>query len=478
MRIFQRLSGLWRISIRWQLIVGFGLTSLVLLLGFGYMLLAQQRDFMLRASDDNATSLVHALAISSTSWALANDLAGLQEVVQGFAKTPDLQRAYFLGTRGEVLASTNEAEVGLYATDRLSRTMLASTKTFAQVLTSGQSLIAVAHPVMNGNQRLGWVRVEMRRDSMNANLDALYNAWIGFVLFAVLVVTLIAQLLARSLTRGLAHLTGVAARVASGDRDSRSDTGRRDEIGVLARHLDHMLDALLRANADLTRFADVSAHHLMEPARRLTSYSQQLRTLLGDLPDTAQGGELRTSLEYIERDAARLRTMIRDVQLYLAASAPRGDVLMQDSAVLLADLQLRLSAQLSAQGAVLEVASVPPVMLDRPRLADLFALLLDNALQHGQPVDPNITPRIRIGGERDGELSRFRVCDNGRGIPQAYLERVFEIFERLSPAGREGGSGIGLSIARRIVESRHGRIWIENLPGGGAMVVFELPDAA
>jgi len=476
MRIFQRLSGLWRISIRWQLIVGFGLTSLVLLLGFGYMLLAQQRDFMLRTSDDNATSLVHALAISSTSWALANDLAGLQEVVQGFAKTPDLQRAYFLNTRGEVLASTNEAEVGLYAADRLSRTMLASTATDAQVLTSGQSLIAVAHPVLNGNQRLGWVRVEMRRDSMNANLDALYNAWIGFVLFAVLVVALIAQLLARSLTRGLAHLTGVAARVASGDRDSRSDTGRLDEIGVLARHLDHMLDALLRANADLTRFADVSAHHLMEPARRLTSYSQQLRTLLVDLPDEA--GELHTSLEYIERDAARLRTMIRDVQLYLAASAPRGDVLMQDSAVLLADLQLRLGAQLSALGAVLEVASVPPVMLDRPRLVDLFSLLLDNALRHGLPFDPNVTPRIRVSGERDGELSRFRVCDNGPGIPQAYLERVFEIFERLSPSGREGGSGIGLSIARRIVESRHGRIWIENLSGGGVMVVFELPDAA
>jgi signal transduction histidine kinase len=92
------------------------------------------------------------------------------------------------------------------------------------------------------------------------------------------------------------------------------------------------------------------------------------------------------------------------------------------------------------------------------------------------PADPNVPPRIRISGERADGLSRFRVCDNGSGIPAEYLERVFEIFERLRAVNRDSGTGIGLSIARRIVESRHGRIWIENLPGSGAMVVFELPD--
>jgi signal transduction histidine kinase len=131
---------------------------------------------------------------------------------------------------------------------------------------------------------------------------------------------------------------------------------------------------------------------------------------------------------------------------------------------------------LASQQATLDVGILPAAMLDRPRLTDLFTVLLDNALRHGQSVDPNVASIIRISGEREDGMSRFRIADNGSGVPVEYLERVFEIFERLSVANRDVGTGIGLSIARRIVESRHGKIWIENLPQGGAMVVFELPD--
>ncbi len=235
--------------------------------------------------------------------------------------------------------------------------------------------------------------------------------------------------------------------------------------------------ALERASADLTRFADVSAHHLMEPTRRLTSYAQQLRARVDHLPDAMRDEELRTSLNYIEQDAARLRGMVRDVQLYLAAGTPRAELRMEDANAVLEALRPRLSAQLQAGKVELEVGILPEVMLDRPRLTDMFAALLDNALRHGAPPDPDVTARIRISGEHEEGLSRFRIRDNGRGIPPEYLERVFEIFERLNVTGSDGGTGIGLSIARRIVESRHGRIWIENDPDGGAMVVFEVPDS-
>ena len=232
--------------------------------------------------------------------------------------------------------------------------------------------------------------------------------------------------------------------------------------------------ALERANADLTRFADVSAHHLMEPTRRLTSYAQQLRSRLANLSALDGDDEVNTSLTYIERDAARLRTLVRDVQLYLAAGTPRGDVAMQDTAALLGALQQHLATQLAS--VKLDIGPLPNAMLDRPRLNDLFSLLLDNALRHGQPADPAVALNIRISGEREADLSRFRISDNGSGIPAQYLERVFGIFERLTAAGRDSGTGIGLSIARRIVESRHGRIWLENPPEGGTVVVFELPD--
>ncbi|OIR17418.1 putative diguanylate cyclase YegE [mine drainage metagenome] len=244
MKIGKHISLLWRGSIRRQLILGFALASLALMLGFGYLTLEQQREALYRSSEERASSLAHALAISGTSWAVANDLMGLQEVVQGFARTQDLQRAYFVNTHGEVLASTNPDEVGFFLTDKVSRDMLASSARDQSVLVNQQNLIVVAHPVMAEGRLLGWVRVEMSRDAVNANLSALTRAWAEFILIAVLAVSLIAMVLARRLTRGLDHLMQVAAAVEQGLGKRRSDIGRLDEIGVLARHLDSMLDAL------------------------------------------------------------------------------------------------------------------------------------------------------------------------------------------------------------------------------------------
>ena len=244
MRYFRYISALWRGSIRRQLILGFALASLVLMTGFGYLILNQQRAALYQYSEERASSLAHALAISGTSWALANDLVGLQEVVQGFARTPDLQRAYFVNTHGEVLASTNPDEVGFFLTDKISRDMLGSNSRVQLLLVNQNDLIVIANPVLSEGRNLGWVRVEMSRDTMNSNLSELTQTWIEFILFAVLAVSLIAFVLARRLTRGLTHLMHVAAAVEHGWGKRRSDIGREDEIGVLARHLDRMLDAL------------------------------------------------------------------------------------------------------------------------------------------------------------------------------------------------------------------------------------------
>lgn len=271
---------------------------------------------------------------------------------------------------------------------------------------------------------------------------------------------------------------------------------RDDEIGEMVANFNNLVterqrldqelraktEALQRAQADLTRFAEVSAHHLMEPIRRQTSYAQRLRARLSGLPILGEDEEVRTSLDTLEHDANHLRGLVRDVQLYLAASEPRAELRLEDANAALNTVEHRLSPQIAALGAKLDIQPLPPAYLDRPRLTDLFALLLKNALAHGRPADPKVTQQIRIYGERDGALSRYHICDNGPGIPAEYTERVFQIFERLSAGSAladtdaDAGTGIGLSIARRIVESRYGKIRIENLPQGGTMVVFELPD--
>jgi diguanylate cyclase (GGDEF)-like protein/PAS domain S-box-containing protein len=249
MKIPPTISASWRGSIRRQLVLGFALSSLLLMLGFGVLMLGQQRSAQYQLSTERATSLAHALSISSASWALANDLSGLQEVVQGFARTVDMRRAFFLNPQGEVLASTNPEEIGFFVTDAVSRDMLASYARDQMVLVDQPDLVVIGHPVLVGGRHLGWVRVEMTRDTVNAELRQQVRIWLGFGLFAVLVISLVAVFLARRMTRGLRHLMSVASAVEQGSIKRRADVGRRDEIGTLARHLDHMLDAIEQQRA-------------------------------------------------------------------------------------------------------------------------------------------------------------------------------------------------------------------------------------
>ncbi|QPK65685.1 CHASE domain-containing protein [Methylomonas sp. LL1] len=237
-----------------------------------------------------------------------------------------------------------------------------------------------------------------------------------------------------------------------------------------------MQSALEARNADLTRFAEVSAHHLMEPTRRFASYTQRLKKRLSAYPDAAGDEEVLIDLSTLEGDALLLRSLILDIQRYLSAAEPRGEVRLLDSRAIMAEISRKMAAKLQALGATLTVEELPPVMLDRPRLADLFSLILDNTLRHGVPAESRNPLHIILGGQREGHVSRFFISDNGPGIPAKYQTRVFEIFERLGPRTADSGTGIGLAIARRIVESRHGRIGFKHLPRGGTCVVFELPD--
>ena len=107
----------WNRSIRHQLVLSFSIVSLSLMLIFTALIFIQQRSFLNQASTDRALSLANALASSSTSSVLANDVAGLQEVLAGFTGMPDLKFALVLSLRGEVLASTDKTMIGLFVND-------------------------------------------------------------------------------------------------------------------------------------------------------------------------------------------------------------------------------------------------------------------------------------------------------------------------------------------------------------------------
>ena len=224
---------------------------------------------------------------------------------------------------------------------------------------------------------------------------------------------------------------------------------------------------LKRSHADLQRFAEVAAHHLQEPARRLATYAERLTQQLGGRIDDPQ---TRLSLEFIGQEARREQDLLRDVERYLAADQPRGTVESVDVCQTLARILARSQDRISAAGAKVTVGDLPPACIDAPRLEDMFSVALNNALCHGRGEQPLC---ITVEGERHEGKVRYSVSDNGPGVEEQYREQVFGVFERLSSGN--AGTGIGLAILRRVAESCHGSAWIEETPGGGCRVLFELP---
>lgn len=237
-------------SLRRQLAWAFGLALVLMLSVLVASMLLYQRSFLYRQGTENAMSLSRALAASSVSWVLANDLAGLQEVVAGVSATPDLQFAAVLSLRGEVLASTRSAQVGRVFSDAVSQRLLRSAAA-PQIVLDRPDLIDVAVPVMAGQRHVGWARVELTRASANASVRGLQWASAGGALGVILLIALVSSLLARRLTRRLDHLMEVVKETGSGQGTLRATLSGDDEISLLGQKINRMLDALGRQRSAL-----------------------------------------------------------------------------------------------------------------------------------------------------------------------------------------------------------------------------------
>jgi light-regulated signal transduction histidine kinase (bacteriophytochrome) len=133
---------------------------------------------------------------------------------------------------------------------------------------------------------------------------------------------------------------------------------------------------------------------------------------------------------------------------------------------------LNLHVSIDESGASVRWSDLPAVQADQVRMVQLFQNLIGNAIKY-RTEDP---PSIQITARRCDEDYLFEIQDNGLGIPPEYAEQVFGVFKRLH-GNAYPGTGIGLAICQRIVETYGGRIWVESVPGSGSKFCFTLPPA-
>ncbi len=280
---------------------------------------------------------------------------------------------------------------------------------------------------------------------------------------------LVGGLLMRGIVAPVQRLTRAAERIAQGDLDVRAAVAARDEIGQLGRAFNTMAASLSHAQtARRAQTADI-AHELRNP----------LAVLRGTLEAISDGVYAPTP-ENLDPALAQVQTLTRLVEdLRVLALADAGELRLERQPLALALLLSRVveahRVALEAQGLTLTCvlpASLPEVVGDTDRLAQVVGNLLANAAQH---VPAGGAVRLSARADQRGVL--VQVADNGPGVSEAELPRLFERFWRSDPARSRdtGGSGLGLAIARRIIEAHDGRIWAAPTPGGGLTVAFWLP---
>ena len=254
---------------------------------------------------------------------------------------------------------------------------------------------------------------------------------------------------------------------------------------------------LERSNRELQQFAYVASHDLQEPLRMVASYVQLLAKRYQDKLD-ADANEF---IGYAVDGANRMQEMINDLLSYSRVGTRGKPFETVDCTATLNQALTNLTISIEESSAVITHAPLPTVTGDESQLIQLFQNLIGNAVKFRGKETPHIhisathesrktmddkretidqlpTARLSSPESQLSELKEgwvFSVRDNGIGIDQQHKERVFNVFQRLH--GRDySGTGIGLSICKRVVERYGGKIWVESELGKGSTFYFTIPD--
>jgi PAS domain S-box-containing protein len=232
--------------------------------------------------------------------------------------------------------------------------------------------------------------------------------------------------------------------------------------------LEKLVDKLEISNKELEEFAYVASHDLKEPLRMITSFLNLLEKRYGnELDDDAAD-----FINYAVDGAQRMDEMINDLLEYSRVSSKERKFEYIQSERVVEQVLKNLRSLIDENSAIITYDKLPMIYANKHQMVQLFQNLISNAIKY---CDKKI-PRIYISATKKDDNYLFSIEDNGIGIDQAHLKRIFTIFQRLHTRKEYEGSGIGLAISKKILQKHHGKIWAESEPGIGTTFYFTLPD--
>ena len=223
---------------------------------------------------------------------------------------------------------------------------------------------------------------------------------------------------------------------------------------------------LERKNDDLHHFVNATSHDLKSPLRNIASHLQLLQRKNEDKLDD----DSREMIAYTIKSVKHLNQLIGDIYQYSIADRNDKPLMMADLNDLLSRSLKTMEDIITAKGAEISFSKLPVIKISPSHVETLFANLVGNALKYN--TSPK--PQIIISATITDTSHVIAVADNGIGIAPEYKEQIFEIFQRLHNSEEYEGTGVGLAICSKIVDTYGGKIWVESEPGKGSTFYFSL----
>lgn len=241
-------------------------------------------------------------------------------------------------------------------------------------------------------------------------------------------------------------------------------TGQLEELN---RELVLRTEELATSNVELERFAYVASHDLQEPLRMVSSFLQLLKKKYHERVDETG----QAYIDFAVNGADRMKRLIKDLLDYSRLDSKSDEPGQTDMGQVLQEVIYTLGDRISQSNAVVEAGPLPVILAHRTQMFQLLQNLVSNGLKYNQQLQP----RISIHALDQSDHWLFEVHDNGIGIEEKYYNKIFIIFQRLHTRSQYSGTGIGLSVCKKIVEKAGGSIWVQSKPGSGSTFYFTIP---
>lgn len=228
---------------------------------------------------------------------------------------------------------------------------------------------------------------------------------------------------------------------------------------------------LEQSNRELDQFAYVASHDLKAPLRGIANLTQWLEEDLG----ANLSGESREHLNLLRVRVNRMDALIEGILTYSRAGRVRDQIEEVDTGELMATVLDLLAPP--ADVTINVQRPLPTLLTERMPLQQVLMNLIGNAIKYGRRTESGtpVAPIVTVAAAESGDMVRFSVADNGPGIAPQYHEKIWQIFQMLAPRDEIEGTGIGLSVVRKLVDTRGGHAWIESDVGKGTTFYFTWP---